>query len=334
VDDTEGLKPIDQAIELSPGVIVTGRLIDQGTGRAVQPSYVTYIKAPDNLSSGDAMGFTRRADATFVMTVPPGRGMIAATAAVNSNDDPYVCGRLRPADRGKGIGAMGGGETVSFPLSGHHTYRFIDIPPGTESLAVDFELTRGETRQGRLVGPTGKPVIGARAYGQTSRWGNVRTLDFDSFEVHGLERGHPRLVLFAHADLHLVGSVVLKDDDIKSETPLVVRMERAGSVKGRLVDEDDQPLSGAKLGAMTFDSDGANLPGGPNGLWPDNETFTADADGRFQVDGLKRNAKTTISVTAGSRPNVRFRTGEALKNLTAEPGEVRDLGNVKVKAAE
>ena len=118
---------------------------------------------------------------------------------------------------------------------------------------MDLELTRGDTRKGRLIGPTGKPVTGVRTYGQTSRWGNVQTLETDSFEVHGLERGHPRLVLFAHKDLHLVGSVVLKDDDIKSETPLVVRMERAGSVKGRLVDEDGQPLSGAKLGAMTFD---------------------------------------------------------------------------------
>jgi hypothetical protein len=153
------------------------------------------------------------------------------------------------------------------------------------------------------------------------------------FEVHGLVRGRPRLVIFAHKDLHLVGSVVLKDDDIKSEAPLVVRMERAGSVKGRLVDEDGQPLSGAKLGSMTFDSDGTNLPGGPDGLWPDNEAFTADADGRFQVDGLKKDAKTTISVSHRTRPFVRLTAGDVLKDLTAGPGEVRDLGDVKVIGA-
>ena len=138
--------------------------------------------------------------------------------------------------------------------------------PSAESFAMELELTRGDTRKGKLIGPTGKPVIGARTYGQTSRWGNVQTLDADSFEVYGLDRGHPRLVLFAHKGLHLVGSVVFKGDDIKNEAPLVVRMERAGSVKGRLVDEDGQPLAGAKLGAMTFDSDGTNLPAGPR--WP------------------------------------------------------------------
>ncbi len=332
VDDTEGLKPIEVAIEVPPGVIVTGRLVDKATGRAVPPAYFNYIKAPDNVSTGDAvLGFSRLADSAFGLTVPPGHAMIAALAAVSTKDDPYVGARLKAADRGKGIGGFGDGEALTIALTGHHTYRYINVPADADSLATDLELTRGGMLRGKLVGPTGKPVIGARTYGQTSRWGNVRTLDTDRFEVHGLELGHPRLVLFALKDLHLVGSVVLKDDDVKSEAPLVVRMERSGSVAGRLVDDDGQPLSGAKLQATTFDSDGTNLPGGPDGLWPDNESFTTDTDGRFQVDGLKRIAKTTISVTAaGSRTNVRLSTGEVLKNLTAEPGEVRDLGDVKV----
>ena len=84
---------------------------------------------------------------------------------------------------------------------------------------------------------------------------------------------------------------------------------------------------------MSFDSDGANLPPGPDGLWPDSETFTTDADGRFQVDGLKRDVKTTISVSDAARPFVRLGTGDVLKDLTAEPGEVRDLGDVKVHVA-
>ncbi len=266
------------------------------------------------------------------MTIPPGHAMIAAIAAVSTKDDPYVRAHLKTADRGKGIGGFGDGETFTTALSGSHTYQFINIPPGTESLAVELELTRGETRKGRLIGPTGKPVTGARVYGQASRWGDVRTLEADAFEVHGLMPGLTRLVVFAHQDLHLVGSVVLKDDDIKSDAPLVVRMERAGSVKGRLVDEDGQPLASAQLEATTFEADHANLPGGPDGLWPDNETVMAGSDGRFQVDGLKRDVKTIISVRDSKRPFVRYRTGEVLKNLTAEPGEVRDLGDVKVTA--
>ena len=37
------------------------------------------------------MGFTQQTDAGFAMTVPSGHAMIAATAAVPTNDDPYVC---------------------------------------------------------------------------------------------------------------------------------------------------------------------------------------------------------------------------------------------------
>ena len=40
----KGLKPIETAIEVSPGVIVTGRLIDKATGRAVPPADVEYMQ--------------------------------------------------------------------------------------------------------------------------------------------------------------------------------------------------------------------------------------------------------------------------------------------------
>ncbi len=72
IDDTEGLKPIEAAIEVPLGVIVTGRLVDKATGRTVPPAYVTYIKAPDNVGAGDAaLGFSRLADATFGLRSRP-----------------------------------------------------------------------------------------------------------------------------------------------------------------------------------------------------------------------------------------------------------------------
>ncbi len=88
--------------------------------------------------------------------------MIAVLAAVSTNDDPYVCARLRAEDRGKGIGAFGDGETFTFPLNGNHAYEFIKVPAGTKPFAVQLQLTRGDTRKGRLIGPNGKPVIGAQ----------------------------------------------------------------------------------------------------------------------------------------------------------------------------
>jgi RNA polymerase sigma factor (sigma-70 family) len=329
IDDTEGQKPIDLTIELSPGVIVVGRLVDKSTSRTEPPGYVTYLKAPDNVNAGDAaLGFSRRADGGFGMTVPPGHAMLAAMAS--GKGDLYTGAHLRDEDRKKGIGDFSDDEPMKFPLKGYHAYRYIDVSDDPKSREVELELTRGQGRKGSLIGPTGQPVKGARAYGLRGARGYMQTLESDSFEVYGIERGQPRLVIFAHQDLGLVGSVVLKDDDANSQAPLVVRMERAGSIKGRLVDEDDQPLAGAKLDVTTFDAAGVNLSGGPDGLWPDNQSFTAGADGRFQVDGLKRDVKASIFVSTSARPNARLSAGETLRNLTAAPGEVRDLGNIKV----
>jgi RNA polymerase sigma factor (sigma-70 family) len=329
VDDTEGQKPIDLPIELSPGVLIVGRLVDKSTGRTEPAGHVVYLKAPDNVNTGDAaLGFSPRADGGFGMTVPPGHALLAAS--VHGKGELYAGAHLRAEDRKKGIGDFSDDEPTKFPLSGHHAYRFIDVSDDPRSHTIELGLTRGQGRKGSLVGPTGKPVTGARAYGVLGTWGYIESLDSDSFEVFGLEPGRPRLVIFAHKDLGLVGSVVLKDGDAKSQAPLLVRMERAGSIKGRLVDEDDQPLAGAKLSVLSYYSTGVNLPDGPDGLWPDNQSFTADADGRFQVDGLKRDVKSTIFVTTSARPNARLSTGDALRNLIAEPGEVRDLGNIKV----
>ena len=163
---------------------------------------------------------------------------------------------------------------------------------------MDLELTRGLTRKGRVVDPDGKPVAGARCYGLVSTWGFIKTLPDETFEVHGLEPGYPRQVIFAHKGRRLVGAVILKDEDLESEAPLEVRLGPPCSVKGRLVDEDGLPLAGATLSVMSYYGPGGHdsLPPGPDALWPDDETFTADSDGRFEVNGLKPGVRCFIGV--------------------------------------
>ena len=161
------------------------------------------------------LGFSRLADGAFGLTVPPGHGIIAGTAAVDGKDDPYVCARLKAADREKGID-----DEDANLLIGFHTYRFINVPAGAGPVAVDLELTRGLSRAGRLTGPDGRPVVGAVAYGLSGRRGISQTLDTNTFEVGGLEPGHPRRVVFTHKARKIVGAVVLNDQDMKSATPL------------------------------------------------------------------------------------------------------------------
>jgi hypothetical protein len=214
---------------------------------------------------------------------------------------------------------------------GFHAYRIIDVSAGPGPVAVDLELTRGLSRAGRLTGPDGRPVVGADAYGLSARdWsgtGRSQALDTDAFEVGGLEPGHPRLLVFTHKTRKLVGAAVLKDEDLKSTTPLEVKLVPSGAIAGRLLDEDGLPWAGATLHVTMFDPD--RPPGGFACSF--GKIVTADTEGRFQVDAFVPGVETEVAIAVPSRPGVLLDGGKALRKPDLKPGEVQDLGDVKAK---
>jgi hypothetical protein len=348
VDDTEGLKPLEKAIEVSPGVIVIGRLLDRATGRAVPPTDVTYIKTPDNpVPERAALGFSRPTDASFGLTVPPGPAMIAAAAG--GKETPYIRARLKAADRGKGIGDESADrEPIRIPLGSFHAYRFINVEAGAGRVNVDLELTRsGLSRTGRLIGPDGKAVKGARCIGLTDTW-DACDLEGDTFEVTGLEPDRPRLLCFSHEGRRLVGSAVIKGRPRNGTGPLVVRLGPACSVKGRLLEEDGAPAVDVALECGTLWGDARkSYPGslaidgealhrsGPDALWPDNRTFPVDSQGRFEIVGLRPGVKTHIRIksTKGQEDSVPLGAGRALNKISPKRfGEVLNVGDGKIKA--
>jgi RNA polymerase sigma factor (sigma-70 family) len=326
VTDTEGLKPIETTLELPRGVIVIGRLVDQATGQSVPAGICQYMKLPTNQNDeGDRRvmqpGRLSLTDPTFRLTVPPGEGMFYA--APRSPETPYTCARLSKADQGR--------VDVRFiPLTAFNTYRIVDVPDTAEPFTIELKLIRGKSRRGRVVGPDGTPVTGTRCYGLDATAGRVKTLTDDTFEVLGLEPDFPRQLIFAHSKRGLFASVVIEGEDTKNETPIEVRLGPPGSVRGRLIDEDGMPLAGARLSIRSKALDQGQLQ--PDDLAPEAATFTADADGRFQVVGLIPGIKSNISVDKKLRPNYRLDSGRVLIDILLQhPAEVRDLGDVTVK---
>ena len=221
-------------------------------------------------------------------------------------------------------------------LNSYHAYKFIDVPADARDFTVDLELTRGLTRKGRVVDLDGKPVAGARCYGLVSTGSFIKTLPDATFEVHGLEPGYPRQVIFAH-----------KGAGWSARSPSRTRTSRArprwkcGS--GRRAPSRGDWWTRTACRSRAPPSRSCRITGpatttacltGPGALWPDDETFTADSDGRFEVTGLKPGVRCFIGVHIKARPNTRIDTGQVFRNIVPERlGEVRDVGEVKVKVS-
>lgn len=321
VTDTEGLKPIETTLELPRGVIVIGRLIDRASRQPVFAGGAQYFKLPTNPHEGGSTqrdgggrtGHISLTDPAFRLTVPPGGGMFCTSP--RGTNTPYTQARLSQADSGKVD------YRFASNVSMFNTYKLVDVPDVASPITIDFELTRGHSRSGRVVGPDGKPLPGAQVEGMdATSLSDVTTLKDESFEVVGLEPGTPRQLVFSHRDRRLVGSLLLEGEEANKETPIVVRLAAPGSVKGRLIDEDGLPLAHARLNLITA------------GALPDTASVFADADGRFQVDGLIPGIKSGIGIVQKPRPNFRLDTGGVLNGLLIKrPGEVRDLGDVLVR---
>ena len=335
VSDTEGLEPIETVLELPRGVIVIGRLVDGETGRTVPAGLCQFTKLRTNPNEdGDRQvgkpGRLSLTDPRFRLTVPPGESMFYA--APRGQETLYTRARLSRADKGKGVGGIGDGEALQQALEGFNTYKIVDVPDTTEPFTMELMLTRGLRRTGRVVGPDGKPVMGALCYGLVATWGeDARKLEHDTFEILGLEPDHPRQLIFAHHDKRLVGSAIIKVEGGKDDALIEITLAHSGSIRGRLVDEDGVPLDGARLRVRTHYPDAKDSGPPRESLWPASTTETSDSDGRFQIDGLWPGLKSSISVQGKPRPGFRPDTGGVFRDISIQPGEIRDVGDVTVK---
>src|SRR5262249_21955369 len=121
----------------------------------------------------------------------------------------------------------------------------IDPAKGADAVKRDITLDPGWTFTGTVLGPDGKPLAGARAFGLHDRGWSFEPMKTAEFTVQAFNPRRPRDVFFRHAEKGLVGvAQPLKE----SGGSVTVRMEAGATATGRLVDADGKPRAGVELG--------------------------------------------------------------------------------------
>ncbi len=136
-------------IALPRGVVVRGKITEEGTGRPVAGAVVRVTSAPSRGGPPPGAGVpaVTGADGTYRVAAPPGPGYLV----VQGPDDDYV------------LREFGGEGDMYVAVAGRrrlyaHAYRAVDLKPGGPDHEVNLSLRRGVALHGRAVGPDGQPV--------------------------------------------------------------------------------------------------------------------------------------------------------------------------------
>jgi protocatechuate 3,4-dioxygenase beta subunit len=330
--DTPGLGPIDGEIELVSGIVVKGRVTHYTTGKPIAGARVEYNPlvpnpfvrwfGPNGAGTIPCSYTTSGSDGSYSIVVLPGPGVLGFTYGTGT--ETFMPALLTAqdlreffkdeADRESGENIL----RIQMTENGHNAISQVQFnhlllikPAETdEALTRDVTLQPAKPLKGKVVGPDGKPFLGATAY-SLSPGILCGPLADDTFTVQALNprRGHE--LLFITKDRKLGAFLTLKG---AIKEPLTVRLEPCGSVSGRLLDQDGEPVANA---VVRLDVTAPYDSGPPK--------VKTDSKGRFRFEGI----------VPGQSHQARFGPppfGQYLyKPFTLKPGENKDLGDVEVK---
>jgi RNA polymerase sigma factor (sigma-70 family) len=343
VSDTLGLDPLAADIALPSGITVQGRALDKASGEpvpGVRVSYYVLFSNPKAVQLGDyhehegLSAATTGPDGSYVLTVLPGPGVLAAAAQPPSSYRPALVTPKELEDFHKerperfssqdllpvhGTGAVANAAGPSFlRQTNYNALALINPQEGDKALARDLVLLPPLSRTGTVVGPDGEPLAGVMVVGLEASPGITgwhSNLKSASFTVRGLHPERTRELFFYYKEKDSGRFLELRGEDAE---PLKVELQPCGSVVGRLVDKGGKPVGGTIIYFCRH---------GYGTFFPGSFHVKTDQDGRFRAEGLVPGQKYTMTRHASN-------LGDTLPSeVTVESGKEKELGDLAVSVA-
>ncbi|HEV3005199.1 MAG TPA: M56 family metallopeptidase [Pirellulales bacterium] len=342
--DAPGIDPLRTDFDLVRGVAARGRVTVRPTGAPIQAHVDYYPLLPNTHAKqlGVIASSTQCCssadcgpDGSYVIAVLPGPGVLAFSAGTHSPDtyNLYAAALITRHDladyfhkdaaeffRSEMLAsqddsflpvATGGRLGTSLSQTSYNKLVLIDLPGDTHELTQDATIEVGRTVVGRVETPDGEPLAGVRAQGLNSVASSKTDLSTSEFTVVALNPRRRRELVFEHRERRLGYHTVIAGDE---QGPLVIRLQPCGEVVGRLLDVDGEPLAGSLISISPY-------IGSAHG--PALFSVTTDVEGRFRTGPLVPGAKYELGFKPGSR--------SVKRDVTLEPGETRDLGDVRTE---
>jgi hypothetical protein len=337
--EVEGNGPV--IIQCRRGIPFHLKLVDE-QGNPVEAE-VTYCDVRPNPNAPSSNWFPCRtplsraaqtADGSYQGFVVPGPGAVLVRTPDREDYRPacvdpkafFAPGRTQWTEQEQ-ISDYGNRETVITSigwLNQDHYAAIVLVNPSADSGPLELQATviKDRPRQVSLLDSDGKPVVGVKAGGLTATSYNDPPLRAATFPLSKLQPDFGRRITFVKEDRQLIGFLLAKGD---SDAPYTVHMQPWGAVTLRIVDDEGKPFPADPPVSIVWWRPHSEIEN--NAEVGDSGHLTDQGGGKYCLEELVPGQRYTARIYRGFQREI----GLAFENLVIQPGEVRDLGEIRMK---